>query len=64
MDYGKLRKFVQANGDVNVFSSGKERKLQSGDFDSVDLVEKAEKFEFKGKTYSKRDFEKLVDSSS
>jgi hypothetical protein len=64
MDYGKLRKFVSAHGSVTVISSGKERKLNSGDLDSIDLVEKAERFLHEGKWYTKVEFEKLVDSSN
>jgi hypothetical protein len=41
---------------------GKELKLKSGDFDTIDLVEKGELFEFEGKTYTKAEMEKLVDS--
>jgi hypothetical protein len=60
MDYGKLHKFVRDHGEVKVYSSGKEQKLKSGDFDTVDLVEKAERFEHEGKTYTKAEMESLV----
>ncbi len=63
MDYGKLHKFVRKHGDVTVHSSGKERKLKSGDFDTIDLVEKAERFEYQGKAYTRAEMEKLVESS-
>lgn len=63
MDYGKLSQFVRDHGSVTVLSAGTESKLRSGDLDSIDLVEKAEKFQFGGKWYTKADFEKLIDSS-
>lgn len=62
MDYGKLHKFVRSRGGVKVYSSGKERKLESGDFDTIDLVEKAERFEYEGKIYTKTEMEKLIES--
>jgi len=61
MDYGKLHDFVRNHGDVKVFSTGKERQLKSGDFDTIDLVEKAERFEFEGKSYTKAQMEEIVD---
>jgi hypothetical protein len=64
MDYGKLCKFVRSRGEAKVHSSGKERKLKSGGFDTIDLVEKAEHFEFEGKTYTKTEMEKLIDSGA
>jgi hypothetical protein len=63
MDYWKLHQFVRNNGDVKVFSSGKERKLKNGDFDVIDLVEKAEKFEYNGRFYTKAELEQLVADS-
>jgi hypothetical protein len=60
MDYEKLRKFVSDHGTVKVYSSGQERKLKSDDFDTIDLVEKTERFEYEGKTYTKVEMEKLV----
>jgi hypothetical protein len=63
MDYAKLNKFVRSHGNVKIFSSGKERKLVSGDFDTVDLVEKAEKFEYDGRSYTKAEMEELVDDA-
>jgi len=60
MDYAKLNKFVREHGDVKVFASGKERKLASGDFDAIDLVEKAERFEHQGKSYTKSEMERLI----
>jgi hypothetical protein len=63
MDFGKLRRFVRTHGAVTVFSSGKERRLGSGDLDTIDLVEKAERFVYEGKSYTKAEFEKLVAAS-
>lgn len=63
MDYRKLTQFVRNNGDVKVFRSGKERKLKNGDFDVIDLVEKAEKFEYEGRFYTKAEMEQLVADS-
>ncbi len=64
LNYVKLRKFVRENGEVWVFRSGKERKLENGEPDIIDLVEKAEKFRFGGKFYTKNEFERLIDSSN
>jgi hypothetical protein len=63
MDYGKLHKFVRNHGDVKVYSSGKEQKLNSGDFSTIELVERAERFEYEGKIYTKAEMEKIVESS-
>lgn len=63
MDYRKLHRFVRHNGNVKVFSSGKERKLKNRDFDVIDLVEKAEKFEYDGKFLTKAEMEQLVADS-
>ncbi len=63
MDYWKLHQFVRDNGDVKVVSSGKERKLKNRDFDVIDLVEKAEKFEYNGRFYTKAEMEQLVAES-
>jgi hypothetical protein len=63
MDYGKLHRFVRNHGEVKVHRSGKEQKLKSGDFNTIELVENAERFEYEGKVYTKAEMEKLVDSS-
>lgn len=63
MDYLKLRRFVRDHCDVKVFSSGKEQKLKNGDFDVVDLVEKAKKFEYNGKFYTKAEMEQIIADS-
>jgi hypothetical protein len=63
MDYEKLRKFVQSNDSVKVLRSGEERKLKSGDPDIFDLIEKAERFEYKGQSFTKEEFERLVEET-
>jgi hypothetical protein len=60
VDYAKLGKFVRDHGDVKIFASGKERKLASGDFDTFDLIERAERFEYQGKSYTRSEMEKLI----
>jgi len=64
MDFGKLRRFVRTHGAVTVFGSGKERQLSCGDLDTIDLVEKAERFLYEGKSYTKAEFGKLIASSN
>lgn len=64
MDFGKLRRFVREHGDVFALSSGSERRLPSGEQDLIDVVERAERFRYKGKFYTKEEFEELVDSAN
>jgi len=64
MDFGKLRQFVRNHSTVTAFSSGKELRLQLEDQDIIDLVEKAEQFQYQGKLYSKTEFEKLIAESN
>lgn len=63
MDYAKLSEFVRRRGTVKVFSSGKERKLASGDFDTIDLIEQAERFEHDGRSYTREEMEEMVRDS-
>ena len=66
MKYGQVHKFVKKNGKVTMLA-GKGAKvtlLKNGEIDSVALVEEdATRFIHKGKTYSRKEFEKLVDAS-
>jgi hypothetical protein len=66
LKYGEVNKFVRKNGDVKVIA-GKGAKmtlLKSGRIDSVSFVETdATHFRHNGKTYSRKQFEKLVQAS-
>ena len=64
MDFGKLRRFVRSHGAVTAFGAGKERRLSPGDLDTIEVVEKAERFLCEGKSYNKAEFGKLISSSN
>jgi len=54
MTYEKLQKFALKHGPVTAWArTGEVITLQSGDKDSIDAVEKAVRFEYRGKSYSK-----------
>ena len=60
--YESLTKFVQKHGAVTVLDSQhRARELPSGEADIHDVVEKADRFVFQGKWYSRGDFEALLD---
>jgi hypothetical protein len=61
IDYGILLRFVRDDGDVSVLDSqGRTRKLQSGDPDSFDLVEKADRFLFEGVWFTRAEFKRII----
>jgi len=66
LKYGQLHRFVNKNGKVTMVASkgAKVTLLKNGEIDSVALVEEdATHFIHEGKTYSRKEFEKLVDAS-
>jgi len=64
IDYRKLSAFVRKHGSVVILARrGRTRRLKSGDFDVFDLIEKADKFRFEGKMYTRAEFENLLDES-
>ena len=66
LKYGDVNKFVRKNGDVAVIAKkgATVTLLKNGQTDSVALVEKdATHFKYKGKFYTRNDFEKVVDES-
>lgn len=53
--------FVRECGPVSVLdTTGKVRRLNSGEPDWFDLIERADRFQFSGKWYTRREFEKLI----
>ncbi len=63
LKYGDVNKFVKKNGKITMVASkgAKVTLLKSGEIDSIALVEKdATHFIYEGKTYSRKEFEKLV----
>jgi hypothetical protein len=63
--YENVMRFARDNGDVTVNDSrGKSRLLQNGEWDSFDLLEKADAFLFKEKWYNRIDFQKVLDDAS
>lgn len=64
LTYGNVHEFVRKNGKVVSLKPSDEVKiLPNGEIDSIHLVENAERFVFEGKTYTRDEFEKLIDSS-
>ena len=66
LKYEEVNYFVRKNGDVAVIASkgAKVTLLKNGEIDSVALVEKdGTKFKHEGKTYTRKEFEKLVRAS-
>lgn len=63
--YREVSEFVRKNGDVAMIASkgAKVTLLKNGEIDSVAFVEKdATKFKHRGKSYTRKEFEKLVRS--
>lgn len=66
LKYGQVHKFVKKNGKVTMVAGKGARVtlLKNGKIDSVAFVEEdATHFIHEGKTYSRKEFEKLVDAS-
>ena len=59
---GVLKDFVMKHGDIKIVDlNGKTKILESGKPDAFDLAEKANRFCFEGRWYSREGFEKLLD---
>jgi len=65
LSYGDVSHFVRDNGDVKAFAERSQvTLLKSGGIDSVAFIEKdAVRFEYQGKSYSREEFEKIVERS-
>lgn len=67
IDLGRLRAFVIRSGLVlKVYApdKGELRILKDGSADILDIVDRATKFSFSGKDYSREEFEKLLDNQA
>ena len=64
LTYADLSRFVRVHGDVKAFAEkGEITLLQSGEVDSVSFWEKdAVRFEYQGKSYTRDEFERLMQS--
>lgn len=57
--------FVKKNDAVTIIDTqGNTRVLKSGERDSFDLVEKADRFQFQGKWHTRSEFEGVLDGAS
>ena len=64
LTYERLVAFATKHGSVRILDTeGKTKILKSGDPDSFDLCEKADRFFFNDKWYGRAEFEKLVEES-
>lgn len=62
--YDTVSAFARKRGSVTVLDSqGKARKLPSGDKDVFDLIEKADRFMFEARWYTREEFEALMDEA-
>lgn len=60
--YENLSAFVRKHGSVTILDTrGRARKLPSGETDVLDVIDKADRFVFEGKWYSRNEFEALMD---
>lgn len=60
--YDSLRAFVRKHGPITILDTqGRARKLPSGETDILDVIDKADRFVFEGKWYSRNEFESLMD---
>ncbi len=59
--YENLSAFVRKHGSVTILDTqGRARKLPSGETDVLDVIDKADRFVFEGKWYSRNEFESLM----
>ena len=59
--YDNLSAFVRKHGSVTILDTqGRARKLPSGEADVLDVIDKADRFIFKGKWHSRNEFESLM----
>lgn len=63
LTYQDISRFVRNNGNVRAFAERSEvTLLKNGSVDSVAFIEKdAVRFEHEGRSYSRKEFEKLVE---
>jgi hypothetical protein len=60
--YENLSAFVRKHGAITILDTqGRARKLPSGETDVLDVIDKADRFVFEGKWYSRSEFESLLD---
>jgi hypothetical protein len=59
--YENLSAFVRRHGSITILDTqGRARKLPSGEIDVLDVINKADRFIFEGKWYSRNEFESLM----
>ena len=59
--YENLSVFVRRRGSITILDTqGRARKLPSGETDVLDVINKADRFVFEGKWYSRNKFESLM----
>ena len=65
ISYQDVSRFVKNNGDVKAFAErGQVTLLKDGSIDSVAFIEEeAVRFEYNGASYSRAEFEKIVERS-
>ena len=62
INYETISRFVRQHGSVSIVdSAGKTRQLTCGDADTFDLIEKADRFRFTDKWYTRDEFGALLD---
>ena len=60
--YENLTAFVRKHGSVTILDTqGRARKLPSGEPDVLDVIDRADRYVFVGKWYSRNEFEALMD---
>jgi hypothetical protein len=60
--YENLSAFVRKHGAITILDTqGRARKLPSGETDMHDVIDKADRFVFAGKWYSRSEFESLME---
>jgi len=60
--YENLSAFVRKHGSVTILDTqGSATKLPDGDPDVLDVIDKADRFLFDGKWYSRNEFELFMD---
>jgi hypothetical protein len=59
--YKNLHAFAREHGSVTILDTeGRARKLPGGEPDVFDVIDKADRFVFEGKWYSRKEFEALM----
>jgi len=61
-NYDNLSAFVRRHGSITILDTrNRARKLPTGALDLLDVIDKADRFVFEGKWYSREEFESLMD---